>query len=209
MIRDLSSEMPKLLIPRALPRVLMVMAAVSVLAGCASAPVPTFDLSAPTGFTARGGGNGQLIVVAPTALAVLDSEKIVVESAPGQITYLTDAQWSDRLSSLVQARMIQAFENGSKMRRVARPGDGVAGDYQLSTDIRTFGIKVTPEGAFASVEISAKLIATAGGRIIAAKVFSARVPVASVSGVTASTGLDQASNQVLIDLVRWASAAQG
>lgn len=209
MTRDVSSPMSKRLARRTLSRLLMVGAALSILAGCASAPVPTFDLSAPTGFTARGGGNGQLIVVAPTALAVLDSEKIVVEAAPGQITYLTDAQWSDRLSALLQARIIQAFENSSKLRRVARPGDGVAGDYQLSTDIRSFGIKVSPEGAFATVEISAKLIATAGGRIVAAKVFSARVPVSSVTGVTASTGLDQASNQVLIELVRWASAAQG
>lgn len=209
MTRDAGFHMPKLFARPALPRVAMVLIALSGLTGCAAGPVPTFDLSAPTGFTARGGGTGQLIVVAPTALAVLDSEKIVVEAAPGQITYLTDAQWSDRLSSLLQARMIQAFENGSKMRRVARPGDGVAGDYQLSTDIRTFGVKVTPEGTFAAVEISAKLIATAGGRIIAARIFTARVPISSVSGITASTGLDQASNQVLIEMVRWASAAQG
>lgn len=209
MIRDASSKMPRLSARFARPRVAMAMMALSLLAGCAAGPVPTFDLSAPSGFTARGGGTGQLIVVAPTALAVLDSEKIVVEAAPGQITYLTDAQWSDRLSSLLQARIIQAFENGSKLRRVARPGDGVAGDYQLSTDIRTFGVKVTPEGTFAAVEISAKLIGTAGGRIIAARIFTARVPLSSVSGLTASTGLDQASNQVLIEMVRWASAAQG
>ncbi len=209
MIRNASSKMPRLSARFARPRVVMAMMALSLLAGCAAGPVPTFDLSAPSGFTARGGGTGQLIVVAPTALAVLDSEKIVVEAAPGQITYLTDAQWSDRLSSLLQARIIQAFENGSKLRRVARPGDGVAGDYQLSTDIRTFGVKVTPEGTFAAVEISAKLIGTAGGRIVAARIFTARVPLSSVSGMTASTGLDQASNQVLIEMVRWASAAQG
>ncbi|WP_245263188.1 ABC-type transport auxiliary lipoprotein family protein [Azorhizobium doebereinerae] len=179
------------------------------LAGCASAPTPTFDLSAPTGFTARGGSNGQLVVVTPTALAVLDSEKIVVEPAPGQITYLTDAQWSDRLSALLQARTIQAFENGSKMRRVARPGDGVTGDYQLNMDVRSFGVKVLPEGTFAVVEISAKLIATASGRIVAARIFSAHTPLSSVTGPVATAGLDQASNQVLIELVRWASAAQG
>ncbi|GGF59660.1 ABC transporter [Azorhizobium oxalatiphilum] len=179
------------------------------LAGCASAPVPTFDLSAPTGFTARGGSNGQLVVVSPTALAVLDSEKIVVEPAPGQITYLPDAQWSDKLSSLLQARTVQAFENGSKLRRVARPGDGVAGDYQLNMDIRSFGVKVLPEGTFAVVEISAKLIGSASGKILAARIFSARVPLASVSSTSATSALDQASNQVLIELVRWASAAQG
>ncbi|BAF88214.1 ABC-type uncharacterized transport system protein [Azorhizobium caulinodans ORS 571] len=179
------------------------------LAGCASAPIPTYDLSAPTGFAARGGGNGQLVVVTPTALAVLDSEKIVVEPTPGQVTYLPEAQWSDRLTSLLQARTIQAFENSSRQRRVARPGDGVTGDYQLNMDVRSFGIKVLPEGTFAVVEISAKLIATQTGRIVSARIFSARVPVASVSGTSATTALDQASNQVLMELVRWANGAQG
>ncbi len=187
----------------------VMVACATALAACSPPPLPTFDLSAPRDFSARGGTNGQLIVVAPTALAVLDSEKIVVEPAPGQLTYLPDAQWSDRLSSLLQARMIQAFENGSKLRRVSRPGDGVSGDYQLNTDVRMFGVKVLPEGTFAVVEISAKLIGIASGRILAAKIFSARVPLASVSGASATAGLDQASNQVLIDLVRWASAAQG
>ncbi|MGU3493647.1 ABC-type transport auxiliary lipoprotein family protein [Xanthobacteraceae bacterium A53D] len=188
-------------------RMLLAAALALSLAACSSGPVPTFDLSAPSGFAARGNAGGQLIVVSPTALAVLDSEKIVVEPAPGQITYLTDAQWSDRLSALVQTRTIQAFENGNKLRRVARPGDGVTGDTQLNMDIRSFGVKVLPEGTYAVVEVSAKLVGTQSGRIIAARIFSARVPVSSVTGPVATAALDQASNQVLIDLVRWASLA--
>lgn len=186
-------------------RAVTVALAVTGLAACSSNPIPTFDLSAPSQFTAKGGGTGQLVVVMPTALAALDTEKILVEPAPGQISYLSDAQWADRLPPLLQARTIQAFENGSRLARVARPGDGVSGDYQLNMDIRTFGVRVEPSGAQAVVEISAKVIGNQAGRIVAARVFTARVPIASVTGPDVARALDEASDQVLIEMVRWAA----
>lgn len=176
------------------------------LAGCGTSPTPTFDLSAPSGFTARSGGGGQLIIVAPTALAALDTERIMVEPSPGQITYLPEAQWSDRLPSLLHARTIQAFENGSKLRRVARPGDGVVGEYQLNLDIRTFGVRVTAGAPDAVVELSAKVIQLASGTIVAAQVFSARVPVSAMNGPGVTAALDAASNKVLTDVVMWSSS---
>ena len=176
-----------------------------ILAACAATPVPTYNLSAPSSFSAGGGGSGQLVVLAPTALAVLDTDKIVVEPGGGQVTYLADAQWSDRLPALLQARAIQAFENGSKLRRVARPGDGDNADYQLVTDIRAFGLRITPEGPVAVVELSAKLIGSQSGRILAAQVFKAHVRASGTTGAAATTALDQASDEVLVSLVRWAS----
>jgi len=175
------------------------------LAGCGSTPVPTYNLAAPQGFSAGGSGSGQLVVTPPTALAVLNTDKIVVEPAQGQLAYLGDAQWADSLPALLQARMIQAFENGSRLKRVARPGEGVVADYQLVTDIRAFGIKITTEGPVAVVELSAKLIGSQSGRILAAQVFKAAVPAAGTSGAEATAALDKASDQVLIALVRWAS----
>ncbi|MFS8038096.1 ABC-type transport auxiliary lipoprotein family protein [Xanthobacter sp. AM11] len=190
-------------------RARMMLAAVfaAALAGCGSTPVPTYSLSAPGAFSAGGGGgSGQLIVVAPSALAVLNTDKVVVEPGPGQVAYLADAQWSDNLPALLQARTIQAFENGSKLRRVARPGDGVTADYQLVIDIRTFALRITDEGPVAVVELSAKLIGSQSGRILAAHVFKAGVPAASTAGQAATAALDTAADQVLVAMVRWASS---
>src|SRR5450830_710408 len=47
-------------------------------------------------------GRGKLVIAEPTALAVLDSDKIVVRPAPGQTAQFSDAQWEDRLPKLVQ-----------------------------------------------------------------------------------------------------------
>lgn len=176
-----------------------------LLAACGSTPVPTYNLSAPQGFSAGGSGSGQLVVAAPYALAALSTDKIFVEPSPGQIAYLGDAQWGDTLPSLLQARIIQAFENGSKLKRVARPGDGVSAEYQLTTDIRVFGLRITPEGPVAVVELSVKLIGSQSGRILAAQVFKAAVPAAGASGPDATAALDKASDQVLVAMVRWAA----
>ncbi|MBS7536252.1 membrane integrity-associated transporter subunit PqiC [Ancylobacter sonchi] len=178
------------------------------LGGCASLlgskPIPTFDLSAPSGFTAPRSMPGVLAVSTPAALQVLDTQQIVVEPRPGQITYLGDAQWSDRLPALLQARLIETFENGAGGRWVVRAGDGVSSDYQLLTDIRSFGLR-THDGVEAVVEISARIVAGTSGRIVAARVFTGRAPAAGTSGPEATRALDEASDQVLIELVTWAS----
>lgn len=176
-----------------------------LVSACGSTPTPTFNLSAPQGFSAGGSGNSQLVVAAPYALAALNTDKIFVEPSPGQIAYLGDAQWGDNLPSLLQARIIQAFENGSKLKRVARPGEGVVAEYQLTTEIRVFGLRITPEGPVAVVELSAKLIGNQSGRILAAQVFKGQARAADSSGPAATAALDEASNQVLTALVRWAS----
>lgn len=190
---------------RALAGVMLLGAALA-LSGCGSTPTPTYNLTAPSGFTASGSGSGQLVVVAPTALAVLNTDKIMVEAGAGQVAYLADAQWSDNLPPLLQARTIQAFENASKLRRVARPGDGINADYSLVIDIRTFALRITDQGPVAMVELSAKLIGTQSGRILSAQVFRAAVPAASTAGQAAAAALDQAQEQVLVQMVRWASA---
>lgn len=174
--------------------------AMIVAAACSvSTPVPTYDLIAPRDFGHVRPARGLIEVTVPTALQSLDTEKIVAEPTPGVVTYLPDAQWSDRLPKLLQARIIEAFENGARIRTVARAGDRVNADVQLVTDIRQFGI----EGNEAVVELSVKLIGARGGRINAAKVFTARVPAATTANGAAASDLNRALASVLVDLVHW------
>jgi cholesterol transport system auxiliary component len=165
---------------------------------------PTYDLSAPqTLAKARGSARGQLVVAEPTALSVLNTDRIVVRTQ-GEIAYLSRAQWSDRLPRLVQSRIVEGFENGSRLRAVGTPGDKLAADYQLVTDVRAFHLSIASE-PIAEVEISAKVVSDRGGRVLAAKVFRATVPAASTEGPDAVVALDEAFKRVITDLVAWAS----
>lgn len=173
-----------------------------LLAGCGGGSAPTtYDLSAPRDFGRIGGGGGVLIVAQPTAVQALDSDRLIVKDSSGALSFLGGAQWADRVPNLVQTRLIQTFENGSRIAAVGRPGERIVPDFQLNTDIRAFNIDAASGQAV--VEITAKLIGDRTGKVQRAKLFSARVP-AGAEGAGAAQALDQALSQVLIQIARWA-----
>jgi cholesterol transport system auxiliary component len=168
-------------------------------------PATTYDLQAPESFPRRSAGaQGTLIVPEPTALRAIDTDRILVKPAAAVVAYYPDAQWSDRLPRLIQTRIIQAFENASRLRSVGRPGDGLTPDYQLVTDIRSFEIEAGPAPT-AQVEISAKLVSIQSGRAPAARVFTVRVPARSENVDQGISALDTALSQALVEMVTWAT----
>ncbi|WP_346358631.1 ABC-type transport auxiliary lipoprotein family protein [Bosea sp. (in: a-proteobacteria)] len=195
--------MPILPLLRGRLRALSLAAAGSLLlAGCGGGSAPTtYDLSAPRDFGRIGGGGGVLIVAQPTAVQALDSDRLIVKDSSGALSFLGGAQWADRVPNLVQTRLIQTFENGSRIAAVGRPGERIVPDFQLNTDIRAFNIDAASGQAV--VEITAKLIGDRTGKVQRAKLFSARVP-AGAEGAGAAQALDQALSQVLIQIARWA-----
>lgn len=181
---------------------LLALAAALALGACASKPPQTFDLTAPANPPRSAGFGGNLVVAEPVTVATLDGQRIVVKPSGGEVTFLSNAQWSDRLPKLVQAKIIEAYENSTKLRSVGRPGDRLAVDFQLVSEIRAFEIDAASGSAV--VELTAKIVNDKSGKIVAASVFSARRPVgAAVDGPTATRALDEALNEVLAKLVGW------
>ncbi|MFN3502743.1 MAG: ABC-type transport auxiliary lipoprotein family protein, partial [Allorhizobium sp.] len=106
------------------------------LAACGSkANNDTFDLTASVSevATSASARNRQLLVADPSALKALDSEQILVRVSGAEIRYLSQSQWSDRLTRVVQSKLVVAFENTGRLGGVGRPGQGLAIDFQLIT----------------------------------------------------------------------------
>lgn len=178
----------------------------AALSGCGGAAPLTFDLAAVPG-AARPGGSARSIVIAePTGLQPFESDRIIVREGGGSLSFLPGGQWADRLPRLVQTRLIQSLENAGRLRSVSRPGDKVSADYQLISEIRAFDIAAGSGEAV--VDISAKLIADGPGKVVAARVFTARVPVPKVQAGSAAAGLDAALATVLVDMVRWVNTGR-
>jgi cholesterol transport system auxiliary component len=198
-------------LPSRLSRIMgaaLMLAAALPLGACSGlfskGPPATFDLTAPRGDRAGGAARGQLLVAEPSALAILDTERVVARPSSGQMAYLADVQWSDRLPRLLQSRILQTFENSSRLRAVGRPGERLTGDFQLVTDIRSFHIAATTEPV-AEVEIAAKLVSDKTGRILGARVFRAVVPASATEGAPAVQAIDAAFGDVVRELVNWAA----
>jgi cholesterol transport system auxiliary component len=178
---------------------------VLALAGCGgSAPPATFDLTAPRDGIAKSRGRGLLVVAEPAALAALDTNRILVSTARGGLAYLPDAQWSDRLPKLLQVRLIQTFENASRIVAVGRPGDRLLPAAQLNWEVRAFGID--EKSGDAVIEVSVKIVNDRTGRILAGTILTSRIPGAGADGSTAAAALDLATQNLLRDIVRWAGS---
>ncbi|MCO5092498.1 ABC-type transport auxiliary lipoprotein family protein [Bosea sp. (in: a-proteobacteria)] len=184
-------------------RFLPVLAAAALLAGCGGGATPTtFDLSAPGGLSRAAGSRAVMVVAEPTAVQALDSDRVIVRDSSGALSFIGGAQWADRVPALVQARLIQTFENAGRVGSVSGPGQRISPDLQLNTDIRSFSIDAATGTAV--VEITARMVGDRSGRIERARLFSARVPAGAVDGPGATRALDQALSQVLVEIVRWA-----
>ena len=174
------------------------------LAGCASSPVETFDLTAAPASRSVRAARGQVVVSEPVATAPADSDRIVVRPGPESVATLKGAQWSERLPRLLQTRLVQSFENAHLLTSVGRPDAKITAQFSLNTEIRSFEMDVARGEAV--VEISAKLVAESSGRIVAAQIFSARVPGSASDGPSAAAALDIALGQVMTQMVSWTAA---
>lgn len=173
------------------------------LSACASkANNDTYGLSASPVVEGPASTSKQILVPEPTALKALDSDQVVIRLSGSEIQYLADSQWSDRLPKMVQSKLVQAFENTGKIGGVGKPGEGLAIDFQVITDIRSF--EISTEGAdTAIVEIFAKIVNDRNGTVRAQKAFRATVSVSGSGNPAFVKALDAAFADVSADIVRW------
>jgi cholesterol transport system auxiliary component len=180
-----------------------------VLSGCAAlpgggpAPLDTYELSAATPDAPRSRRGMQILIAEPYALKSLDGQNIVITPAPGVIQFLRGAQWADRLPKVVQSRLADSFQRSGSFGGIGKPGEGLAIDYQVLTEIRAFQVNVG-RGNRADVEIFVKVLNDRNGVVRASRTFEASAPVAGGSGNDAYIrSLDRAFRQVASEIVRW------
>ncbi|QND64585.1 ABC transporter [Mesorhizobium loti] len=180
------------------------------LAGCAAlggkpAPLDTFELSAPS-IDSHGHSRRQILIAQPSALKALDSQNIVIKPADRSIQYLKGAQWADRLPLIVQARLAETFQRSGSFAGVGKPGEGLAIDFQVIVEIRSFEVRVDG-GDHAEVDLFVRILNDRNGEVRASKSFTASAPV-SGSGNPAFVGaLDAAFGDAARQIVRWADTA--
>ncbi len=173
-------------------------------AGPAAALPIVYDLTPPREFPAiRKTPAGQLTVPEPTALLMFDTQKLLVRPSGVEGPSFLNARWSDNIPKLLQAKIIQSFENANRLQAVARPTDSLTASYQLLIDIRSFQLSLSA-APLAELEFTAKILAD-NGRILDARIFRVTVPSAGTDARAAAAALNEAFGKAAVDLVVWAS----
>lgn len=143
----------------------------------------------------------QLIVPDPNAIILFNSQKILLRNGEGTYTNINNAQWADNLPKLVQARIVQSFENARQLSAVSRPLDQLNAQYRLELTIRSFQLTLEPSPK-AVVDVTARLVSDKGA-IAGARLFTASIAAKSAEASDAVAALNEAFSKVAGEIVAW------
>lgn len=192
-------------------RVALICAYAGTLTACAAllgggpAPLDTYELNAPDQASRGRSSRVQVLIAEPSALKSLDGQNVVIRPADGSIQFLKGAQWADRLPLVVQARLADAFQKSGAFGGVGKPGEGLAIDYQIVTEVRAFEVNVGGNEV-AHVELFVRILNDRNGVVRASKVFRADAAVSGKANKDYIAGLDAAFRDAAGDIVRWANS---
>src|ERR1700692_2072950 len=161
----------------------------------------TFDLHAAQGFAAPSKTiQGQLALPEPTAVAMLETQRMLfspTRDVPGFDEFL----WADAIPKLVQARLIEGFENYDIAHAPLRNADIGQADFQLLVDVRRFRIAVDSEPA-AEIGLSARIV-DKNGKVIASRLFEDSQKFDKVEPPAAIAAFDDAFGRIAKEMIAW------
>jgi phospholipid/cholesterol/gamma-HCH transport system substrate-binding protein len=161
----------------------------------------TYDLRAlpnagPAGKTIK----GQLAIPEPTAVAMLETQRFLFSPAkdyPG----FADVLWADSIPKLLQARLIESFENYDIAHAPLRTTDIGQTDFQLLVDVRHFRIATDPE-IVAEIGLSARIV-DKNGKVVASRLFEDREKFDKIEPPDAVAAFNEAFGRIARDMIGW------
>ncbi len=164
-------------------------------------PKITYDLRA----LQNSGGPGKTISVQwaipePTAVAMLETQRFLFSPAqeyPG----FAEAMWADALPKLIQARLIESFENYDIAHAPLRAPDIGQTEFQLLIDVRQFRIAVE-SGSAAEIGLSARIV-DKNGKVVASRLFEEREKFANIAPAEAVAAFSEAFGRMAKNVIGW------
>ena len=161
----------------------------------------TYDLRAPQN---RGSAsksiNGQLAIPEPTAVAMLETQRMLF-SQPKDHPGFADFVWADTIPKLLQARLIESFENYDIAHAPLRVADIGQTDFQLLIDVRRFRIATESEPA-AEIGLSARIV-DKNGKVIASRLFEDSQKFDKVEPPAAIAAFDDTFGRIAKEMIAW------
>ena len=161
----------------------------------------TYDLRAPPNAGAAGKTiKGQLAIPEPTAVAMLETQRFLFSPAkdyPG----FADVLWADSIPKLLQARLIESFENYDIAHAPLRTTDIGQTDFQLLIDVRHFRIATDPE-IVAEIGLSARIV-DKNGTVVASRLFEDSEKFDKIEPLAAVAAFNEAFGRIARDMIGW------
>jgi phospholipid/cholesterol/gamma-HCH transport system substrate-binding protein len=144
--------------------------------------------------------NVQFAIPEPTAVAMLETQRFLFQPAqeyPG----FAEAMWADALPKLIQARLIESFENYDLAHAPLRVADVGQTDFQLLIDVRRFRIAVDSKPA-AEIGLSARIV-DKNGKVVASRLFEESEAFDKVEPAVAVAAFSDAFGRIAKNMIAW------
>ena len=158
----------------------------------------------------------QLLVETPVSPAGLSTARIALQDSPIELRYFEYANWIDFAPKMVQALIIESFENSGKIISVGREQIGLRSDFVLKTELREFQAEYedrlpvdTKElgpnapAPWVRVRLNAKLVKMPQREIVAHQTFERRVRAQENRMNAIIDAFDDALGKTLKSVVVW------
>jgi cholesterol transport system auxiliary component len=146
----------------------------------------------------------QLLVEPPVAPGGLNTTRIALLHSPMQLEYYARSDWADRVPLLVQALIVQSFENSDRIKAVGRDALDLRADYVLKAELRDFQAEYFHGGGpVAHVGLNAKLVALPRRVIVASAHFDQTAEAKADRVEDVVSAFNEALSRVLEGLVAW------
>ena len=143
---------------------------------------------------------GLLAIPEPTAVAMLSTQRMLFSPA-GDYPGFADVLWADSIPKLLQARLIESFENYDIAHAPLHASDVGQADYQLLIDVRRFRIAVDA-GPAAEVGLSARIV-DKGGKVVASRLFEGSQKFDKLEPAAAVAAFSDAFGRIARDMIAW------
>ena len=190
------------------PRLDGIVAGLEHMTGGATPPHKvTYDLQAVDGFDSpRRPLQAGLTIAEPTATTRLQTQRFLFADGEEPRGDFADVQWSDSLPALIQAKLLQSFENYDIAHAPLRADNLAEGGQRLLIDLRQFEIGGAPR-LQASLALSVKLVDGAG-HLQAARIFEKTAPLESATPAAAAAAFNRAFDTLAREVVLWTASAR-
>ena len=169
--------------------------------GTSTAPKVAYDLRAAQDFAAPDKMlKGQLAIPDLTAVAMLETQRMLFSPAKDYPAF-ADFIWADSIPKLLQARLIESFENYDIAHAPLRASDIGQADYQLLIDVRRF--RVAPDsGPSVEIGLSARIV-DKNGKVVAARLFEEGQKFDKLEPPATVAAFGDAFGRIAKDIVAW------
>jgi phospholipid/cholesterol/gamma-HCH transport system substrate-binding protein len=166
-----------------------------------------YDLAAADAFeTSKVPLESGLAIAEPTATSHLQTQRFLFASDEEPHDDFADVQWSDSLPALIQAKLLQSFENYDIAHSPVRADSADTTGKRLVIDLRRFEITAGPEPR-ATIAMSAKMVSGAG-QVKAARIIEKSAPMDSLAPGKAASAFNRAFDELAHDLIVWVASVR-